>query len=595
MRTSFRSFAVRTATVLLCVALAACGSSSSRHLGSGNGPPGGGGNPLPPPSGGGFPPPPPPPDPGAGQVIISGVATFDRVPFSSSGDGLDYTATVDNAPIRLVTVELLASDDSVLGTAQTGHFGEFAFAVASGITVRVRVKAEMLPPTTGTATWDFRVLDNTDEDALYVLDSPPFDTATTTNIEIHAPSGWTGSGYSADPEERSAAPFAILDTMYQNLAFMLDDDSEIELPPLELFWSPNNNPSGDGEDDDLLIGNIGTTFYIGSDFDEPAAIYILGAEDEDTDEFDTHVLAHEWAHYLQDNLARDDSLGGEHFLDERLDLTVAFSEGWANAFSGIVSADPEYRDSAGPGQGMEFVNMDLEDNGLADMWPGWFSEGSIASIIYDLNDSPAGDDDGLSISFGSLRAALEGMADTEAFTSIYPFIRRLVEIESAQTLGIETLLDDQDIQVPVADDFGSTESNFGGDPDNLPVYTEIFINGATERLCVTGSQTAYYNTLGNRRYLRFTVPGVVALPVTITVVDEAGPPLGDPDAYLYFRGEELAGDESLGDAELPLPGDPPLELAPGTHIIDAYDFRWVGLEPPAPFGIRCFDVTVASP
>jgi hypothetical protein len=606
MTTGFRSLAACAGSLFLCALLVACGSSSSRHLGSG--PPGGGGTPLPPLSGGGFPPPPSPPDPGAGQVVITGLVTFDRVPFSATAmGGLDYDNVVENAPVRRATVELLlADDDSLLDARETDDEGRFAFAVDADIEVRVRVKAEMVRE--GAPAWDFRVLDNTDGDALYALEGQAFNTGTAASLdvgEIHAPSGWdTGAG-EYDDELRSAAPFAILDVVYESLALVLESDDESVLPPLELHWSPANDvDEGTGDEDvDLAAGDIGTTFYSPPAGDaDIAGIYILGSADDDSDEYDRHVLAHEWAHFFQDMLARDDSLGGGHDLGESLDLTVAFSEGWADAFSGMPAmpgmpdGDPVYRDSFGAAQGTDF-DFDLESNTLAADFggsPGWFSEGSIASLVYDLYDAAA-DGEGVEIPFSSLRAALEASADTDAFTSIYPFVRHLSALEDAQSAGIEALLTAQDIVAQPADDFGSNETNNDGDPDNLPIFTPITIGGATERLCVSGSPVAFYNALGNRRYLTFDVVGL-AQPVTITVAGSAPNASTDPDAFLYAQGEELAGDEEFGGpATIPGPGDPdPLVLEPGTYVIDAYDFRWIQ-DPPAAAGTRCFDVTVTSP
>ncbi|MEZ5459313.1 MAG: hypothetical protein R3E65_08385 [Steroidobacteraceae bacterium] len=58
----------------------------------------------------------------------------------------------------------------------------------------------------------------------------------------------------------------------------------------------------------LARGEIGTTFFTPG---TPDRIFVLGRADIDTDEFDQHVIAHEWGHYYQDNFSRDDSLA-EH-------------------------------------------------------------------------------------------------------------------------------------------------------------------------------------------------------------------------------------------------------------------------------------------
>src|SRR5690606_40072898 len=48
-------------------------------------------------------------------------------------------------------------------------------------------------------------------------------------------------------------------------------------------------------------------------------IYLLGAENVDTDEFDTHVILHEWAHYFEKALSRTDTIGGMHQYADYLD------------------------------------------------------------------------------------------------------------------------------------------------------------------------------------------------------------------------------------------------------------------------------------
>jgi hypothetical protein len=588
----------------MLLGLAACGSSSSRSLNSANPPPGGGVPPLPPPTGGGFPPPPPPPDPGPGQILIQGDVTFDKVPFGALGTGLDFAATDDTAPVRGATVELLdAATSAVLGVSQTSSTGEFAFAVARNTNVFVRVKAELLRATT--PTWDFKVLDNTSGNALYAIESPAFNTGSVATLDIgnlHAASGWNlGTGSYDAP--RSAAPFAILDIAYRNVGLVLTAAPATEFPALQLFWSPAND-TDEGVGDPLVdypAGDIIATFYESTEEAQNGipAIYILGAADLDTDEFDDHVLAREWGKYFLDNFSRDDSVAGDHDFEISLDLTVAFSEAWANAFSGIESVDPIYRDSFDTGQSADF-SFDMESNTLAvddGGTPGWFNEGSLTSFIYDLFDA-ADDGETLQISFASLQTALQQMATTDALTSIYPFVRRLSVIESAVAPDIEALLAAQDVlPQPVADDFGSGETNDGGDVRNLPLYTDITINGGAQRLCTTGSTVRYYNALGNRRYLRLEVLGV-AQDVTITVAGSAPNASGDPDVFIFRQGIELASDERLGGpAVLPNPDVipvQPLTLEPGVYVIEAYDFRWIQF-PPAAAGTRCFNVTVTSP
>ena len=118
------------------------------------------------------------------------------------------------------------------------------------------------------------------------------------------------------------------------------------------LWSTENRPaSGDDDYDD---GQIGSTFYQSEDGASPKGMYVLGDDGVDTDEYDTHVLAHEFMHFIEYTIGRSDSIGGVHARGDKLDLRVAFSEGFGNAFSGMALGDPVYRDSQDAAQGDGF-------------------------------------------------------------------------------------------------------------------------------------------------------------------------------------------------------------------------------------------------
>src|SRR5690606_9356664 len=108
---------------------------------------------------------------------------------------------------------------------------------------------------------------------------------------------------------------------------------------------------------------------------QPDAIYLLGAEGKDTDEYDRHVIAHEWGHYFEHNFSRSDSIGGPHTRHDQLDMRVAFGEGFGNALSAMITGSSVYRDVVGPNQAHSFqfdvegpLPFDGNDN------PGWYSE-----------------------------------------------------------------------------------------------------------------------------------------------------------------------------------------------------------------------------
>ncbi len=51
-------------------------------------------------------------------------------------------------------------------------------------------------------------------------------------------SEWTGVAYT---ETRPVVPFAILDTVYDGIQFLLAVDSALDSPPLTVHWSPDNH------------------------------------------------------------------------------------------------------------------------------------------------------------------------------------------------------------------------------------------------------------------------------------------------------------------------------------------------------------------
>ncbi len=67
----------------------------------------------------------------------------------------------------------------------------------------------------------------------------------------------------------------------------------------------------------------------------------------DSDEFDDDIILHEFGHLLADIISRDDSLGGSHYLTDRLDLRLSWSEGLAHYLSSAVRDDSYHVDSTG--------------------------------------------------------------------------------------------------------------------------------------------------------------------------------------------------------------------------------------------------------
>lgn len=518
--------------------------------------------------------------PPATNITLSGTITYQKVPFRAVGTGLDYNATAD-APVRGAVVEAIDGNDrtTIRATTNTDAGGAYSLQVGSGRPVFVRVKAQLLR--TGPPAWNFRVVNNTNGNALYALDGNTFTTGTAPiTINLNAGSGWNGASYTAG--QRNAAPFSLLDVAYEVLNLVQTANTTATFQPLDIHWSPQNRPSGAFNP---AIGEIGTTSYTTA---APAGVYVLGLENVDTDEFDQHVIAHELGHYFQDVFSRDDSLGGAHGTGQRLDLRVAFSEGWGNAFSGMVKGDSRYRDSLGAGQAGGFV-IDVEVNVVTN--PGWFSEGSIQSLLYDFFDAAADGADAVALGFTPIFQVMNADFPTlEPHTAIFPFVRALKDRNGGSAAGIDALVAAQAIQSATIDDLGTTESNNGGAVANLPVYVPIQINGPIVQVCSSTANTEY-NKLGNRKFVRFNVAINQRLQMQAVAV---GPVGKDPDLALYRQGfiEESVADSTGNGVETFT-----RSFTPGNYVLEVFDFFAVdGDPPPNPptDGNTCMNVTVIS-
>ncbi|MEO0998101.1 MAG: PKD domain-containing protein, partial [Pseudomonadota bacterium] len=311
------------------------------------------------------------------DVTISGKAEYEFVNrAAATNGGLDYGDIVER-PIRGATVQAIrASDSSVLAATTTDGNGDYALSVPAATDVFIRVRAELKQA--GTPSWDAEVRNNTANTGLalaqrpvYALDGAVASSGTAdATRDLLAASGWGGSSYTA---VRAAAPFSVLDVVYSAVQLVLSVDADAQFAPLDAFWSVNNCPTS-GVPFNADTGEIGTSLYR-SDID---SLFLLGCADDDTEEFDTHVIAHEWGHYFEDNFSRSDSIGGSHSGSQRLDMRLAFGEGWGNAVAGMILENPRYRDSFGPAQGASF-EIDVESNAATNS--GWFNEFSVQSVI----------------------------------------------------------------------------------------------------------------------------------------------------------------------------------------------------------------------
>ena len=525
---------------------------------------------------------------------ITGQVTFDYIPMVAQPRvKLDYGA-IEVRPVRGATVRLRRGN-SVVDTASTDDEGMFSILASKTSEVHLRVRAEIREDE---SNWDVRVLDNTRNDALYTMDGAPFLANATSPVQkLHAASGWTGDEYG---EPRVAAPFAILDVIYDAIKLIRSADPDASFEPIEVRWSSNNiNAHGANGRADYSRGRAGGAHFL-SPFPQygiAAAIYLLGDEDMDTDEYDRALIAHEWGHYFEVNFSRSETLAGGHGPGDQLDMRVAFSEGLATALEAMIIDRPYYGATFGTKQGDGWT-WDVENPNQQRYRSGWFSEATIQESLYDLYD-PANDDQ-LHLGFAPLYEVLvNDIPNTPAMVSIFPFIHGLKAREPEQVSGIDGLLASNLIS-EVVDEYGSGETNSGhpASPDVLPVYSDLVVNGEPVNVCSIvdfhGSGSSVFNKLGVRQFLKLKVSsGDYSLSATQTEIPENES--SSPQLCLYRQGRLVRGTASLGSPSVRRNCQESLSfrLDAGDYVLEVTD--------PANHrnheqrGRRCFDVQITSP
>jgi len=554
-------------------------------------------------------------------VTVSGIVSYEFVPPLPNCSQLDFTS-IQTRPIRGATVQLLDANDltNVLQTATASDTGAYSFPnVNANSMVRVRVRAELKRP--GFPTWDVDVRDNflpgeTDNDplnppsipegsrALYVLEGPDFDTGSLD--VVHSPTattGWDGASYSGP---RAAAPFAILDAIYSGIQFVLTAHPTAIFTPMDAFWSVNNTI---GTSFDVAAGQMPTSFYSsGAD-----SLYLLGDASLDTEEFDDHVIMHEWGHYFEDNFSRSDSIGGPHTLGQSLDARLAWGEGWATAFGAMTLNDPLYCDTRAVGSPNGF-SLDVEIDGFG--FQGWYNEVSVATLLYDLWDSADDGTDNMSLGFGLIFDTMVGpQRVTPAWATIHTFAAELRPmLDPAQAAFLDSQLVRESINVPdpsTVDIWASTENNDrSGARDALPLYIDYTADGSTINVCVNNDldNEVGGNKLAEYRYLRLTIPATdtynVVIDATTIPTPTADPndrDQSDPDMYIQRDGNIVAFGVGADDNNETFTTQSTL-FAGNTYVADIHDWRFEDFDvdgappgyPDTPNSDMCFDITMTA-
>ncbi len=521
---------------------------------------------------------------GVAASTVTGQVNYVRIPFSATlRNGLDYTSP-QNKPARGVTVNAVAASTTtpVLATTTTDATGTYTLnGLPAGTSINIQVVAQMVK--TGTPNWNFTVRDlpvtmNTTPNPLpdiYTYTDAAF-TPSATPHNIVIPSGYSTAASPTVTGTRASAPFAILDTVYQAVQLVTSAKADASFPTLVLDWSPNNL-ADDG------------TFFSSSPLQH---IVLTGDITADTDEFDQHVIAHEFGHYIEHNFSRADNIGGSHGLGDKLDPRVAFGEGFGYAFSAMVLNDPVVRDSfidttghtlGCPGDQCSFT-FSVENNpptnppAANDNYGCWCSESSVFSILWDVYDANQDANDTVNLGFLPIWTVLTtDQKNSPAFTTIFSFITALKAQNPGSAAAIDVLVNAQAIDT-VMDVWGTGESHFPmtvftNNLAVLPIYTTMTVGGPQAVLRTSnkaGPDTVDTsgNKLGDHRFIRFTA---TAGNRTITANSNNPDPQKDVDLKI-FRSTPQFGFATSGENPPNPNGETvPLNAAASDYLIDVYD------------------------
>ena len=483
-------------------------------------------------------------------VKIIGTITYDRVPVKVDAMGtaqLNYAGTYKSTGKYLV-VKALDENSQVLAQATTDHKGEYTIYVPEDTPVKIRAYARMFKE----GVWDLSVVDNTNLKSMYVVEGALYNSGkNTTRRNLHAASGWDGQQYSGT---RNAAPFAILDSINTVMQKVVGASPDIVFPQLTINWSVNNVSVGG----DTALGQIGTSSYTSDD----GNMWILGDANSDTDEYDDHIIIHEWAHFFEDKFSRSDSIGGGHSSGDALDIRVAFGEGFGNAMSAIATDDPIYFDTSGYNQASGWY-MNIESAPAQN--PGWFSEASIQRILYDLYDSNNEGSDQANLGFRPIfNAMVDKERNAKAFTSIFTFINALKSENSSQKSIIDQVVASESINT-IHDAYGNHRSNTANGVFTQPLYRTLEV-GKWVTQC-NRNDYGVYNKLGNRTYMKVNIDSD---DIYTFGAKPYGSSYGDPDIVLY-KAEYPYDIKGMSPLEGESSDALTMNLEKGEYMVEVYD------------------------
>jgi hypothetical protein len=459
---------------------------------------------------------------------VPGRAFYEKIDVTDGGLDLNHPVMV---PIRNARVEVIdPATNGLLWVSQTDRVGRFSVIAPAQSKSRVRVVSRLRDS-------NDRVLDNNNGNSLY---SAAYDLNPQDN----------GVFILARDSTRTSGAFNILEMLQEAREMLRYIDPFVVPPDVTAFWSPLNSPVPGGAKE-----AIGSTYF---DI-KTNTISLVGDRSVDSDEFDDSVILHEYGHLVAAAFSHDSSPGGIHILGDVLDPRVAWSEGWANFFSSAVRNVPFYRDSYGP-NGALVLRYDLREDVPQGDKPGYTSEFSVHSILWDLFGSKSDDSDSIEKPIQAIWAAFTDLKQ-DHFVYLPYFLEHLLDRNPDLVPDVSAIVQSRSI------DFHPDMRPSVPNPFPQPIDIGQVVTGTVDSL-----STQRKDLLHSSDFLTFnTSGGPTSIRMDITGLGPGNDPhANDLDLFLYgVDGRLIAlSDKGLnGQSQLI-----PVILAAGSYVLEVRSY-----------------------
>jgi hypothetical protein len=441
--------------------------------------------------------------PAAAQTTFRGTILYEKIPAGRNGLELDNPV---RTPAAGVKVEIVSSPDrAVLGSGFTDEKG--------GYSIRARVARQAQVYVRALAQTENATVVRVGDRAEFSIVSEPMPAGRTRTVT---------NDLLATDSSRVAGAFNIAATIHRANALVRSAKPDVALPKVEIRWD---------------------TTYVGGTFfrEREAVAFINGRRGRDSDEYDDHVIAHEYGHFMMSNFSRESSPGGSHGFGEQLDPRLAWSEGWGNFFGAATTGSAHYIDTGMTrGRQVVLVSMDLEDDVPTGDHPGIWSEHSVGGVLWDWFDGGAEERDSIALGFIPLWNAFAELAK-EPDVYLLRFANTLAA-DTKQNRLLQAGLAARGIRYPP-----------GEQPPAPEPFPEPLSSGTAVDGSVDSRTTRRSNLWRSSAHYWFVVPQATQVSITMKIVSARDPAHADLDLYLYdAAGEPVDNSDEVngvGDTE----------------------------------------------